>query len=101
MGTSSDLVQTLSGSSCVLHANVTGSTASAVGPQVCTVTGTDAQSGDPITETATITAYTFVVSPDGLTATENASGTATVTDNAQGLSVTCSFSETGASYQKQ
>jgi hypothetical protein len=97
-GSSSDLIQTDSMDSCVIHANVTGSTASEAGAQTCTQNGTD-QSGDSYTETVSTTAYTFVLAADGQTATEN--GSATLTFNlGTGQSVTCTMSET-ASYMKQ
>jgi hypothetical protein len=88
-GVGADLVQT--SGSCVFKANVTASTASALPSQSCT-----AMEG---TTTATISfsAYTFALGADGLTATESASGTATIIDS--GITLVCSYSET-ASYQK-
>jgi hypothetical protein len=47
--------------------------------------------------TLSLTSYTFVVSPDGHTATENQSGT--LTDVVDGASVVCSVNASAA-YQK-
>ncbi len=90
-GVSNDLVQTDPSTSCVLNADITGSTASGSGP-ACTIP--DGNGGNL---TITITAYTFALAADGQTAQENGSGTAV--DNVGGASVTCTISET-ASYQK-
>jgi hypothetical protein len=91
-GVSSDLVSTTALSSCPFMADVTSSTASGVPGQTCT--GSDGAGG---TSTVTLNGYTFVVSADGRTATENASGQ--ITFIASGASLVCSFSETG-SYEK-
>jgi hypothetical protein len=88
-GVSSDLVQTLS-STCVINAEVMGATA-AGSAAPCTM-----PSGET-TVTLTLPNYTFVISPDGRTATENGSGTFLI--NGGGVAVTCALSET-ASYQK-
>ncbi len=90
-GVSSDLVLT-DASGCALAADVRGSTASGEPGKSCT--SPDGVGG---LQTVTFASYTFVISPDGRTATENASGN--VTDVAGGLSIACSFNETG-SYQK-
>jgi hypothetical protein len=98
-GTSSDLVQSDPSTNCVIHANLTGSTAAEMGTQTCTINTTDSQTGNSLTEVVTLSAYTFVVSPDGLTATENASGTVVLTESGQ--SANCSLNETAASFMKQ
>jgi hypothetical protein len=100
MGATSDLVQALGGSSCVLRANVMAGTATIPSAQTCRVSGVDPSSGDSITDRYEFTAYTFVLSADALTANENLSGTLTETDDTLGLSVNCTFTQT-ASYQKQ
>jgi hypothetical protein len=76
---------------CVLNANVTGSTAAALPSQSCT------QMMSGLSLTLTFSAYTFSLSADGMTATENASGNATVFEG--GVTVICSYSES-AGYQK-
>lgn len=97
-GTTSDLVQTVPGNACVFHADVSADTASgAPAGQTCTVNVTN---GDAFTEVSTYSAYTFVVSPDGATATENYSGTLVLTDNTEGWFDNCTFTQT-ASYAKQ
>jgi hypothetical protein len=90
-GISSDLVMT-DATGCVTMAEVAGSTATGLPGQTCTVP--DGAGG---VYTASLTGYTFVVSPDGHTATENVSGTLTVVD--QGATVVCSVNGTSA-YQK-
>jgi len=100
LGTSSDLIQTLTNSSCVIHADVEGETASGVGTQTCVFESTDSYTGDPLSTSISLTAYTFVISGDGHTATENFSGTLLQTDNYTGLNTSCSYSETAGSYQK-
>ena len=90
-GISSDLVSTDPSTSCILNADISGSTASGNGPP-CTFS--DGIGG---TLTLTITAYTFALASDGQTAQENGSGTAV--DNNSGQTLTCTVSET-ASYQK-
>ena len=91
MGVSSDLVQTDPSTSCVLNANITGSTASGTGAP-CSFS--DGSGG---TATLTISSYTFALAADGQTAQENGSGT--FVDNNTGVTITCSLSETAA-YQK-
>jgi hypothetical protein len=91
-GVSSDLVISTPGSSCVVMADVGGSTATGLAGQTCT--GSDGAGG---VVTVSLTSYTFVISPDGRTATENESGTFAFID--QGATVVCSFNSTG-SYQK-
>jgi len=93
----SDLVQTITGTSCVFHANVSGSTATGVSGQSCVINGTDAN-GSSYTENLSFSAYNFVVSPDGKTANENFSGNATYSSG--GLTENCTFTQT-ASYTKQ
>ena len=73
-------------------ADAANTTASGVPGQACTQP--DGAGG---TSTVTFTGYTFVLSPDGRTATENSSGQITLI--AEGASVICSFNESG-SYQK-
>lgn len=90
-GVSSDLVLT-DASGCAITADVRGSTASGDPSKSCT--SPDGVGG---LLTTTFASYTFVISPDGRTATENASGN--ITDVAGGVSIACSFNETG-SYQK-
>lgn len=101
LGTSSDLIQTTPDSSCVIHADVEGNTASGVGTQTCVFQSTDAYSGDPLSTSVSLTAYTFVISSDDHTATENFSGTLLQTDNYTGLNTSCTYSETAGSYQKE
>ncbi len=91
-GVSSDLVSLAALTTCPLMADVTNATASAIPGQSCTES--DGAGG---TFTVTLTGYTFVLSPDGHTATENASGQMTFI--VEGASVICSFTESG-SYQK-
>ncbi len=91
-GVSSDLVSTSAFVTCPLMADVTGLTASGVPGQTCT--GAD---GTGATSTATVASYTFVLAPDGHTATENASGQTTYI--VQGATIACTFNESG-SYQK-
>ena len=101
LGTSSDLIQTAPGTSCVIHADVEGSTASGVGTQTCVFQSTDSYSGDALSTSLSLTAYTFVIGSDGHTATENFSGTLLRTDNYTGLNTSCTYSETAGSYQKE
>jgi len=91
-GVSSDLVSTTALTSCPLMADVSGATASGLPGQSCT-----ASDGVGGSSTVTFAGYTFVLSPDGHTATESSSGQITVVE--QGVTVVCSFNETG-SYQK-
>jgi hypothetical protein len=91
-GVSSDLVLMTTLISCPLMAEVAGSTASGIPGQTCSESdGADA------TATLMFTGYTFVLSPDGHTATENASGQITFIVNSAAL--VCSFNASG-SYQK-
>lgn len=85
-GVSSDLVQT--DGSCALLANVSGATATGIPGQSCS----GAASGG--TATLTFGGYTFVVSPDGHTATENASGN--ITYVVDGATIPCTLNETGS-----
>jgi hypothetical protein len=84
LGTSSDLMQPAGSSSsgCLLLANVSGKTATALPNQSCSKMGVD----------LTLTAYTFVVGSSGTTASETASGTETL--NMGGAGPTCSYAET-------
>jgi hypothetical protein len=91
-GVSSDLLLTTGLTACPLMADVTRATASGVPGQTCSEVD-----GAGATATTTFSGYTFVVAIDGHTASENASGNVTYVD--QGVSVVCSFSETG-SYEK-
>jgi hypothetical protein len=90
-GVSADLVGN-DGTPCLIMADVMSSTASGVPGQLCTVP--DGAGG---TATLTISGYTFVVSSDGQTATENGSGQVTYIGG--GASLICTFTGT-ASYQK-
>jgi hypothetical protein len=90
-GVNSDLVST-DGTNCPILADVTGSTASGAPGQACTQS--DGAGG---VSTVTISGYTFVIAPDGHTATENGSGT--VAFIVSGATLVCTFNETG-SYQK-
>jgi hypothetical protein len=92
MGVSSDLVSMTALTDCPLLADATASTASGIPGQTCSQS--DGVGG---TSTVAFTGYTFVLSPDGRTATENSSGQITVV--VEGAVVVCSFNETG-SYQK-
>jgi hypothetical protein len=91
-GVSSDLVSTPGLGSCPLAADVSNATASGVPGQTCT--DSDGAGG---TVTTSLTTYTFVVSADGHTATENLSAQLTIVD--QGAAVVCTANQTG-SYQK-
>jgi len=91
-GVSSDLVSAMAFGSCPLAADVTNSTASGRPGQTCT-----ASDGAGGTATTSLTSYTFVVSSDGHTATENLSAQVTIVD--QGVAVVCTLNGTG-SYQK-
>ena len=90
-GIGSDLVQT-DASGCSIMADVRGATASGAPSTSCT--GPDGAGG---VQTVTFASYTFVVSPDGHTASENSSGQITVIE--QGVTIPCTMNET-ASYQK-
>jgi hypothetical protein len=100
MGSTSDLVQTIPGTSCVFHANISADTAAGVAGQTCTVNTAATATADSFTDVLNISSYTFVISPDGMTATENYSGTDAETDNTTNLSGNCTFTQT-ASYTKQ
>jgi hypothetical protein len=89
-GASSDLVQTSAGTSCVLNADITGGTATALPSQSCTETGT-------LTLVINLSAYTFSLGADGQTATESTSGSAV--ESEAGASQTCTYSES-AIYSK-
>lgn len=91
-GVSSDLVQPVANGVCALMADVRGATATGVPGQSCS-----ASNGSGGTVMMTFGGYTFVVSPDGRTATENASGN--ITYFSGGETLPCTFNETG-SYQK-
>ncbi len=91
-GVSSDLISTDPIGACAMMADVNGATASAVPGQSCTLP--DGLGG---LSTVTFVGYTFVISADGQTATENGSGH--VTYVVEGASIVCSFNESG-SYQK-
>jgi len=91
-GVSSDLVATTPLVDCPLMADVTSATASGLPGQPCTETDSSGE-----TLTVTLANYTFVLSPDGRTATENCSGQLAIV--AGGASVICSVTESG-SYQK-
>lgn len=90
-GVSSDIVGTDPATACALMADVTEVTAAAVPGQLCNIAGADG------TISIGFSGYTFVLGPDGKTATESGSGN--VTYMAGGASLTCSFSQT-ASYRK-
>ena len=90
-GVGADLVSTDS-TSCTMMANVTKSTAASVPGQSCTLP--DGQGG---TYTMAFSGYTFVISADGRTATENGSGQITFVGG--GASLICTFTGT-ASYEK-
>jgi hypothetical protein len=91
-GVSSDLISPDPNGGCAILADVKAATASGVPGQSCT--GPDGVGG---LSTVTFDGYTFVISADGQTATENLSGH--VTYVVQGASLVCSFNESGA-YQK-
>lgn len=96
---SSDLVQTITeyNPPCVLHADVSGDTATAVANSSCMDTEDDG-AGSTYTATLTLSVYKFVVAADDMTATESFNGTATVID--QGTTFPCTFTQT-VSYSKQ
>jgi hypothetical protein len=99
--TTSDLVQTLPGlPTCLLHADISGSTATAVAGSMCTVTTAQSATSDAFTDVIGITSYSFVIMPDGKTASENFSGTDAETDNTTTQTGDCTFTQT-ASYTKQ
>jgi hypothetical protein len=97
-GTTSDLVQTIPGTSCVFHADVTALTAVGVPNQTCQVDSV--VQGVSVTDRLSFTAYTFSLSADGLTATESYSGTDNATNNSTGQSLNCTFTQQ-AMYAKQ
>ena len=90
-GVSADLVST-GDSSCPWMADVTNATAATVPGQSCTIP--DGQGG---TYTIALSGYTFVISADGRTATENGSGQLTFVGG--GATLICTFTGT-ASYEK-
>ena len=90
-GVSSDLVTIDLNTGCSIMTDVSGATATGVSPP-CTV-----PLGGGAIATVNWTGYTFVISPDGHTATENQS--ATVTYVVDGATIPCTFTES-ASYQK-
>jgi hypothetical protein len=99
-GATSDLVQSSPDDSFVLHADVSADTASASPTgQTYSLNGTTS-TGGPVTQTFTFTAYTFVISPDGLTASENFSQTLVMNFSAQGIVDNCTITQ-AASYTKQ
>jgi hypothetical protein len=90
-GVGADLVST-DDSSCALMADVTSATAAGVPGQSCTIP--DGQGG---TYTLAYAGYTFVISADGRTATENGSGQLTFVGG--GATLICTFTGS-ASYEK-
>jgi hypothetical protein len=88
-GLTSDLVSTDVIGGCAVEADVNGSTASGTPGKTC--------ASPDGSQTVTIHSYAFVISPDGHTATENASGNIVLI--ASGATVPCSFNVTAA-YQK-
>jgi hypothetical protein len=98
--TTSDLVQTVPGTTCLLHADISGSTATAVAGSTCTVTTPASATSDAFTDVIDITSYSFVIMPDGKTASENYSSSDAETDNTSNMSGNCTFTQT-ASYTKQ
>jgi hypothetical protein len=98
--TTSDLVQTIPNTTCLLHADISGSTATAVAGSTCTITTPASATSDAFTDVIDITNYSFVIMPDGKTASENYSGSDAETDNTSNASGTCTFTQT-ASYTKQ
>jgi hypothetical protein len=96
-GTNSALEQTLPGTSCVLHANISGSVAMGLPRQTCSVDST--LGGGAVTEMLSFTTYSFTVADDGLTAQASFSGIDMVAD-ATGSTSTCTFAQ-AASYAKQ
>jgi hypothetical protein len=100
--TTSDLVQTVPDTNgmCLLHANISADTATAVAGSMCTINTAASTTSDSFTDVLSITSYTFVISPDGMTATENFSGTLAETDNTTTQTGNCTFTQT-ASYTKQ
>ena len=89
-GVGADLVS--ADGECVLMADVTNATAAGVPGQSCTIP--DGQGG---TYTLAYGGYTFVISPDGRTATENGSGQVTFVGG--GATLICTFTGS-ASYEK-
>ncbi len=95
-GTTTDLIQPSFEGDCEFTANVSGLTATALGGQTCTETGTDSTSGDSFTQQLKFDSYEFVVSSDGGSASETFSGTDTYTDTTRNVTLTCSFDETAS-----
>ena len=94
----SDLIQTSAGSSCVIHANVSGNTATASAGQSCTTSGTD-DTGAAYQMTINLQNYTFVVAADGHTAQESLS--ANVSYISGGVTTPCTMVESAVSFTKQ
>ena len=90
-GVETDLVSTTALTPCRLKAEVVAGTAVGVPDDKCTV---DDGLG---LSTVLVNRYAFVMSPDGLTATESAAGQ--ITRVADGVATGCSF-EASVSYQK-
>lgn len=88
-GLTSDLVSTDAIEGCAVEADVNGSTASGTPGKTC--------ASPDGAMTVTIHSYAFVISPDGRTATENASGNIAYIES--GATIPCSFNVTAA-YQK-
>jgi hypothetical protein len=91
-GGSSDLAAASVLTPCRLKANVTGATAS--GDPGPTCMQSDGADGSMM---VTFTSYTFVISTNGRTATENSSGQVIHVD--RGTAIACAFNES-ASYQR-
>ena len=98
--TTSDIVQTVPGTTCLLHADISADTATSAASSSCTISTSATATSDSFTDVISITSYTFVISPDGKTATENFSGTDAETDNTSNATGNCTFTQT-ASYTKQ
>jgi hypothetical protein len=96
-GSTSELLQATD-DGCVIRADVHASTAVLDGAASCTDTFVD-DSGGSVTTVRSISAYTFALRPDGLTATENLMGTV-VSTYSTGQSITCTVTGS-ASYRKQ
>jgi hypothetical protein len=88
-GLTSDLVSTDAIAGCAVEADVNGATASGTPGKTC--------ASPDGTSTVTISSYTFVISADGHTATENGSGNLVYIES--GATIPCSFNLTAA-YQK-
>lgn len=86
LGTDTDLIQTATNTGCTIKADVVGSAARLVAPQVCVVLD-DSQDEFDITTSA----YSFTLGANPQTATESASGSAVVTFAANGAVVSCPY----------